>query len=281
MQTLRPNASAFCVALGRIASLALANLKRVDMERRTERTNNDLKAASIAAKMILPRRTDKIGAFEYVGLSKSSLYVGGDFFDVIQISPTRLAVALGDVSGKGVEASVLMTATLGFLRAALQSHGELSRASNELNQFIAPRRPDSKFVTMWLGVLDSEKHTISYVDAGHSYALVRGKDGKFKQLNEGGGLPIGVDETIGYNVETTPIKAGDSLLIVSDGIVEQYGMVQREDGSLGREHFEIAGVQKAWRANSADPIADLFAAVVAHAGTDQLSDDATAVLVRV
>jgi len=76
------------------------------------------------------------------------------FFDVIDLGNDRMAVALGDVSGKGVEASVLMTATQGFLHAALQLHGEPARAVTAANAFVAPRRPDCRFVTLWVAVLD-------------------------------------------------------------------------------------------------------------------------------
>jgi serine phosphatase RsbU (regulator of sigma subunit) len=282
MQQLRPNASAFCVAIGRMASLALANLKRLDMEKREERIKIDLAAASVAQKWIMPSRSSCYGPFECTGESKPGQYVGGDFFDIIELSSNRLAVAVGDVAGKGIAASVLMTATQGFLHACLeQNGGDVGRAVTELNKFVKPRRPESKFVTMWVGVLDAEKRTISYVDAGHSYALLRRADGTtFEQLQEGHGLPVGLDEAGDYAAATAPFNPGDELVLVSDGIIEQHGLVQREDGSLSKEQFEVSGVRRAMSNAGADLVEDLFAAVVAHAGTTNLADDATAVLVK-
>ena len=64
--------------------------------------------------------------------------------------------------------------------------------------FVSPRRPENKFVTMWVGVFDADNGSLSYVDAGHSYALLQRKDGSFEQLDKGGGLPIGVDEEAVY-----------------------------------------------------------------------------------
>lgn len=280
MQTLRPNASAFCVALGRMGSLALANLKRIDMEKRQAMITADLAAAATAQKWIMPQRHSAFAPFSLTGESKPGQYVGGDFFDIIPLGDGRVAVAVGDVTGKGVAASVLMTATQGFLHASLAEHGDVARAVNAANQFVAPRRPDSKFVTMWVGVFDANAGTITYVDAGHSYALMQRRDGSFEHLSEGGGLPVGVEESWEYAATVTRLAPGDHAMVVSDGIIEQYGMVQRPDGSIGKEQFEMAGVQRAMERAGADPVADLFAAVVDHAGTTQLSDDATVVLVK-
>ncbi|MBC8107393.1 MAG: SpoIIE family protein phosphatase, partial [Anaerolineae bacterium] len=282
MQALRPNASAFCVAIGRIASLALANLKRIDMEKREERIRSDLAAAAIAQKWIMPNRSSCHGPFECTGESKPGQYVGGDFFDIIEVSDKRLAVAVGDVAGKGIAASVLMTATQGFLHACLeQNGGNVGHAVSELNKFVRPRRPESKFVTMWVGVFDAEAGTISYVDAGHSYALLRRADGTtFEQLSLGSGLPVGLDEADQYHAETISLQPGDEVIIVSDGIIEQHGLVQMPDGSLSKEQFEMAGVRRAMSISGSDTVEDLFAAVVAHAGTTNLADDATAVLVK-
>jgi serine phosphatase RsbU (regulator of sigma subunit) len=281
MQAIRPNGSAFCVALGRMASLALANLKRIEMETREERIRADLAAAAIAQKFIMPQRVTEHGPFHCIGESRAGQYVGGDFFDVIPLPENKLAVAVGDVTGKGIAASVLMTATQGFLHASLLQHADPGRAINALNTFVQPRKPESKFVTMWVGVFDADAGTLRYVDAGHSYALLRRASGaKFEQLNKGVGLPVGLDESGNYRVETIPFTPGDEMIVVSDGIVEQFGIVPRMDGTMAKEQFDIAGLEQAMKSSGDDRVQDLFAAVVAHAGSNQLSDDATAVLVR-
>jgi serine phosphatase RsbU (regulator of sigma subunit) len=130
---------------------------------------------------------------------------------------------------------------------------------------------------MWVGVFDAEAGTITYVDAGHSYALLKRKDGTFEQLDEGGGLPIGVDDDCDYRAETVKLTAGDKVVVVSDGIIEQFAF-----GSTGgaRKQFEVAGLQQTMSQDHADEVAALFDAVIAHAGTDHLSDDATVVLIR-
>jgi len=189
---------------------------------------------------------------------------------------------LGDVSGKGIPASVLMTATQGYLHAALEEHGDVARAINALNRFVNPRRPENKFVTMWVGVFDSRSGTLSYIDAGHGYGLMRNPDGSILALDQGGGLPIGVMEDVLYEATTVNLERGCRAVIVSDGIVEQFGMVPDATGALSREQFEVAGVEKALRSvpSGGDDISTLFTALFAHAQTQDLSDDATALIVR-
>jgi serine phosphatase RsbU (regulator of sigma subunit) len=276
----RPGSSAFCGALGRIASLALANLKRMEMEKREAEMKADLFAAAAAQKWIMPKREGRFGVFHTIGESRPGRFIGGDFFDIIPLDQNRLAVAVGDVSGKGVEASVLMTATQGYLHAALRDCGDVGEAVTRTNAFVNPRRPEHKFVTLWVGLFNAADGTLCYVDAGHSYALLRRLDGHFEQLDKGGGMPVGVMEDAQYNAEMVSIVAGDQVMVVSDGIVEQFGLIPGSTGSVIREQFQMAGLQRAWTNPGNDDVATLFAAVVHHAGTDHLSDDATAVLVK-
>ena len=287
-------ATAFCVALGRIASLALANLKRLEMERRSAEVEADIASAAAAQQWILPDRQQHAGGFEVSGESRPGRGVGGDFFDVLAVGPYRAAVALGDVSGKGVSASVLMTATQGFLNAALADASDvagdrraldLAGVVRRLNAFVHPRRPSTRFVTLWVGLFDRSAGTLTYVDAGHSLALLRRRNGNVTALSEAGGLPIGISLEATYESATVRFEPGDATLVVSDGIVEQPALAT--DGQ-GRDEFEIARVQKLLTdadLNAAgDPADDLlkalYDAVIRHAGTPRLADDATAVLVR-
>jgi serine phosphatase RsbU (regulator of sigma subunit) len=281
-QQLRRNASAFAVALGRISSLALANLKRIDMERRQATIESDLKAAATAQKWILPKRINEFTGFHCIGESRPGQYVGGDFFDIIDLGDGKLAVAVGDVSGKGVAASVLMTATQGYLHAALKESRDPGKAVTDVNRFVNPRRPENKFVTMWVGVFDAANRTVSYVDAGHSYATIKNADGTFMPLDAGGGLPIGITEDGVYSAETVELKPGGCAMVVSDGIIEEFGVVPGSDGASNKAQFQMDGLRRSMSSSEGedDFVANLFKDLIDYAGTDHLSDDATAVLVK-
>jgi serine phosphatase RsbU (regulator of sigma subunit) len=272
-KSLPAQSSAFCTALGTMGSLALANLKRIDLEKRETAARAELTAAAAAQQWILPKRTGRYGRFNTLGESRPGQFVGGDFFDLIELGDGRLAVSLGDVAGKGVSASVLMTAAQGYLHSAITQHGEPGRAVSELNEFIIPRRPEHRFITMWVGVFDAERGTIQYVDAGHGYA-VRKRGAVFTKLDQGAGLPIGVASQK-YLAETVDLASGDELIVVSDGVVEQSSSTEK------RDEFGMSGVCQSLATSGAnDPIAALFDALIRHAGTHRLADDATAVMIR-
>ena len=275
----RAGATEFCVGLGRMASMALANLKRIEIERRQTMIEAELLAAATAQQWVLPRRETRSGPFLCVGESRAGRYVGGDFFDVIELGEGRLGVAIGDVAGKGIAASVLMTATQGYLHAALRERGDPARAVAATNRFICPRRAQGNFVTSWVGVFDVNANTLTYADAGHSYAVMAHADGTFTALDVGGGLPVGVSDDTEYACTTVPLSAGAAVMVVSDGIIEQFGTAGDD---AAQRQFGVDGVYRSIAGSRAgpDPVASLFRDVTAHAGADNLADDATAVLVK-
>jgi serine phosphatase RsbU (regulator of sigma subunit) len=277
---LRTHASSFCVALSKIAGLALANLKRLDIERRTAHIEAELTAAVTAQRWILPRNLVKSAPFVCSGSSRPGQYLGGDFFDALILPNGRLVVTLGDVTGHGIAASVLMTASQGFLHAALTEHGDPARAVRDLNLYIHPRRPEGKFITLWVGVFDPKQMKLTYVDAGHGYALLIKTDNTVEPLSAGDGLPIGIMPDSQYSTSFAHLPPGGRVLVISDGLVEQTQAEPAADGK--RRQFELTRVQEAIAAapHGHDAIPKLFEAVYKFAGTQSLSDDATAVMVH-
>ena len=272
--------TSYCAALGRVASLALANLKRIDVERRAARVEAELVAAAEAQRCVLPRGPLEVGRFRCVGECRPGRHVGGDFFNFIPLADGRVAVALGDVAGKGVAASVLMTTAHGFLHAALREHGRPDLAVTELNRFLLPRRPDDRFLTLWVGVFDPRDMTLTYADAGHGYAwlLAPGAAGA-RQLSEGENLPVGVADDLSFAAVAVALPPAAQLLVVSDGIIEQPAAAAdgceppRQFGAVGVT--TIAGVLG--RSGAFLPM--LFDAVATHAGSTSLADDATALVI--
>jgi serine phosphatase RsbU (regulator of sigma subunit) len=120
---------------------------------------------------------------------------------------------------------------------------------------------------------------LTYVDAGHGYALMILPDGNYQSLSEGDGLPLGLLDDSCYAAVATPLVTGARALVISDGIVEQPAAEPAGDGS--RRAFEIDGLKAVLaHAPADDEVAAVFDALVAFAGTTSLSDDATAVVIR-
>lgn len=279
---LRPNSAAFCLTLGRMAGLAMSNLKRMDIEKRHALIMADMSAGAEAQRYILPQHSGKAGVWDWYGRSRPGLSLGGDFFDVIDLGDGKLAVALGDVSGKGIAASVLMTASQGFLHAALEQHADPCRAVTDLARFVYPRRPEGKFVTMWVGVFDANTRKLRYIDAGHGYGLLQTAQGGFVPLNKGGGLPVGILDDSDYHLQEVNLPASGRMVVVSDGIIEQFAAGAIAGADQAASQFSILGVKEVCQNAPAgsDMIPTLFDAVVAHAGSTTLNDDATAVVVQ-
>jgi phosphoserine phosphatase RsbU/P len=283
---LRPQAREFCIALGRMASLSLANLKRLDIEKRQARLESEIKAAAKMQSWMLPQRNTTLGPpdakITCIGESRFGQMMGGDFFDLIDLGDGKVAVTIGDVSGKGVTASVMMTATHGYLHAALRDFRSPELAVSATQAFIVPRRPTGKFVTAWVGVIDLQSRTLKYVDAGHGYALLQSPDGHCEVLQGAGGPPIGMIDEATYDHAEIAMPRGSRLLLMSDGIIEQFGMVPTDDGKPTREQFEVSRVIDCLlkTKDDADPVNCLFDALIQHAGSRQLGDDATIVWVK-
>ena len=271
--------TSFCLALGRIASLALANLKRIDMERRTARIEAELRAAGEAQRFLLPRRQLTCGPYHCCGESRPGREVGGDLFDLIPLPNGSLAVALGDVSGKGVPASLLMTAAHGFLHAALRGQASLTEAVTHLNEFLVPRLSAEKFITLWIGMLDPHARVLEYVDAGHGYAMICGPQSALMPLDAGEHLPLGVAADVVIQPVKMDLPATGRLVLVSDGIVEQPAP---EDAGGVCAQFGIDQVRSFAREPGAlsDAITHLYQHVTDHAGGHALTDDATAIVVE-
>ena len=277
-------ATAYLASLGKVASLALSNLKRIEMERRNAEVEADLRAAAAAQRWILPPRELELCGYRITGVSRPGRGgVGGDFFDAIDLGRDRLVVAVGDVSGKGAGAGILMTATQSFLHAILNepcddgTPPDLAKAVTRLGGFVHPRRPATRFVTLWVGLFDRAEGTLTYVDAGHGLGLVRRRGEDCRELAGGGGMPVGILADAAYEAVTVPFAPGDAALVVSDGICEQPA---GKPPAGERDEFGLSRSGDVLCAGGEDVVSDLFAAVVAHAGTDRLADDATAVLVR-
>jgi serine phosphatase RsbU (regulator of sigma subunit) len=276
-----PSAGAvsFCLALARMAGMALANILRLEMARRAALIDAELRAAAQAQQLILPRRMERFGPFTCLGQSRPGRFLAGDFYDWIALGEGRLALTLGDVCGKGVAASVLMTAAQGFLHASLLQHGDPERAADGLNRYLAGRLASGAFVTLWVGVLDSLTRRLRYVDCGHGYALLRDAQGAFTRLDLGENLPIGVDAQRPSRAQSVELPASGRAIVVSDGAIEQPAAGSTPSD---RQAFGLEGVRRAIDScgPAGDEIASLFAAIESHAGGDALADDATAIAVR-
>ncbi|MEM7681167.1 MAG: SpoIIE family protein phosphatase [Planctomycetota bacterium] len=270
---------AFAIGLAKVASLAWSGLQRLTMQRRLDRLHAEMEAAALAQRWILPRASGRFAGASYDARSLAGQRLAGDLFLIRPLNQGRLAAAIGDVSGKGPAAAMLMTVTMGFLEAALAHDADPERVMRNLADYLATRSETGAFVTAWLGVLDPIERRVDYIDAGHGYAQRVSPEAEVQTLDEHGGAPLGVESADAYRAGACDWNPGDRLVLVSDGLVEQPALASQD-----RPRGEMFG-----RARLLDLLKDipwsqeietLFTTVSDHAGNARFEDDATALVVR-
>lgn len=271
--SVRAEADGFCEAFAQAYGLALANLKRSELERRQRALQAELESAREAQRFILPPPRADFGFLRYAMEMRAGLFVAGDLFDAVALGDGRVAVALGDVSGHGAGSAMVMAAVQAHLHALVSATGDPARAAAGANLYLAQREHSGLFVTLWLGVFAPDG-TLDYVDAGHGYWFLFPRGGAPTPPDAGdGAIPLGIDRGASYRVRRARIGPGDRVMLYSDGLVDQPGP---EGVRFGRGRIAAATPGEA----PADDVRAVFDAVSAFAGGVALTDDATAACIE-
>ncbi len=275
---IAPDAAGFCQALARMGALAFNSLKRIDLQRRATQLETELGAARQAQQLIMPAFHGSVGPLHYALANRPGRFVAGDLFEILTLDDASVAVSIGDVSGEGVGAAILMVATQSHLNAALATHPDPVAAVKKVNEYICARSAAGSFVSLWLGIFHPDGR-LEYVDAGHGHWIQRfgepAVDGSVRTYSteRAGGIPLGIDH-FDYTSETVQLSPGDRIILYSDGINEQSSPEGEEFGS---ERVDQLVKQSP---DETQDVAQVIAAVEAHAGQTQFGDDTTIASVR-
>jgi sigma-B regulation protein RsbU (phosphoserine phosphatase) len=194
--------------------------------------------------------------------------VAGDWFDFIELSYRRYGIVLADVSGKGMSAAILMSATRAILRSVAPLYDSPAETLAHLNRTLTEDFPMGKFVTMVYGVLDTSTRELTLASAGHLAPLLINHHASFLELETGLPLGLGVSSYPQFTVKLTP---GTQLLLYTDGITEATDGAEEEYGTDRLiEHFRKPGAC----------VDGLIKDVQRFGGGAERADDATAVLIR-
>jgi serine phosphatase RsbU (regulator of sigma subunit) len=266
---IEKDAAVFCEALVRIYTLALSSLRRADLERRQRDFDAELKAGSEAQEVLFPTRTgEQSGLVWCVGREAGRLVVG-DLFDVIPIDEHRAAVLIGDVTGKGVGASIRMASTQTQLRCVLEDTADPLKAVARANRSLAVQQNGPVPVSLWVGVIDSRQKMLTYVDAGHGYWLSMASNGRLTPAPLDGGIPLGIEPDFEYRAQQRPLSPGERVILFSDGLVDQRSP---ENAMFGMERIAASLLDSQ---SPIDDVSRLLQAVLHFAGTMALTDDMT------
>jgi serine phosphatase RsbU (regulator of sigma subunit) len=199
-----------------------------------ERLHRELELSRLIQTEMLPREPLRLGAAEIKGVSIPAREVGGDFFNYFALPDGRLALLVGDVSGKGVSAALLMANVQATLRARLPLETELARLADGLDSEIDANTPRGVYLTLFLGILDVQRGLLTYVNAGHNPQFVLKQRGGISAMMSTG-LPIALLPGKGYKESRIDIAPGDLLFFYTDGLVE----TENEQGEMfGAERLQ-------------------------------------------
>ena len=271
-------------------------------QKEKQRLENELAIAQEVQAQLFPKAASELPSLEVHGVCRPARTVSGDYYDFLPYGTNRIGIAVGDISGKGISAALLMATIHSAVRAyefgrmpaiahlvAAGGHGESSlieaRSHSDgnfspahvlslLNRQLYRSTPAEKYATLFLGVYDGHSRAFTYSNAGHLPPVVLGNDGSLRRLDTPG-LVIGLFDDQGYEERTIYLRPGDIFLAFSDGVTEP----ENEFGEFGEDRLiEIV------RENRQLPLARISemvtSAVADWIGMNEQPDDVTVVLAR-
>lgn len=238
-----------------------------------ERIRRELELGRQIQNEMLPHAPLQLGLTEVQGVSVPAREVGGDFFNYFVLENGHVALLMGDVSGKGVGAALLMANIQAALKVRLGLGQDLSAVADALDRDIDANSPGPVYATLFLGILDPSTRQLRYVNAGHNPQFVL-RAGSLERM-PATGLPVGLLSGRGYSERSVQLSNGDLIFLYTDGCVE----AEDEKGDMfGMDRLE-ALLKIA--ADSADPLKHVEHVIRVFRGKSEPSDDATLMTVRV
>lgn len=216
--------------LASVAAIRVENARLVEARLERERLERELALASEIQQRFQPAAPPHVEGYELQGISFPCYEIGGDYYDFIEREDGRLVIALGDVSGKGTAAALLMSSLHAAIHAQSASHDSLVATISAVNRYLADNIPANRFVTLFYAELDPESGALSFLNAGHNPPLIVHSAGTVEQLASGG-LPLGIKRDAEYREGRTQLQRGDVLVIYSDGVTEAVSPTGEEFGA--------------------------------------------------
>lgn len=267
----------FMYALGNLALVAVQNSFLIEEQIEKERLEEEMRLARQIQENLQPKSMPDFRGVDLAMLALPSRHVAGDYLDIVKLSDDRLLLAIGDVTGKGVPASLLMSNLQAALHVLVPMEITLEEATAHINRVISGNTDFDKFITYFHCIYNSSTSVLDYVNAGHNPPyLVRGADGSVEELEEGG-LLLGVMSGSQYQRGTSTIVTGDIVVMFTDGVTEA---MSPEEEEYGEER--LLEVLAEARGGTATEILDaIHRDVIAFTGSaTALSDDLTMVVMK-
>ena len=231
-------------AYGTFAATAIEKLRIIDQQRKQERMEQEFSFAREIQNSFLPQSLPSLGALSFAATYRPALNIGGDFYDVLEIGPDEVYFVIGDVSGKGIPAALLMAQALNTLRLIVKSGISPADALARWNGMLCGHTIRGMFITSLLGRIVPSQRLVEMASAGHCQPFLALAGGGVIQLDVKSAPPIGILDGLQYHLTSTTLSPNDWLIFYTDGLTESFS----PDNTL----LESEGVE---RILSAQPLA--------------------------
>jgi predicted ester cyclase len=195
---------------------------RVAEAQERERIEQELQVARQIQQALLPEATPELDGWELTTYYEPAREVGGDFYDFLELEDGRLGLVVGDATGKGMPAALVMATTRGMLRAVVQSVESPGEVLARVNEALVAEIPPNMFVTCLYAILDPKSGSLSYANAGHDLPYLRRHYGEGAHELRAAGMPLGLIPETSYEEKEASLRLGDRVLFYSDGLVEAH-----------------------------------------------------------
>jgi serine phosphatase RsbU (regulator of sigma subunit)/pSer/pThr/pTyr-binding forkhead associated (FHA) protein len=215
--------------MGHIAAIRVENARLAEIEQTERIMQRDLSQAAEIQRRMLPAQAPQVAGTDLAGFNAACRTVGGDYYDFFPYPDGRVAMALGDVSGKGMPASLMMMALHARVQVLAEEPGNLSAFMTRLNKATCAQCPSNRFITFFFCVLDTASGELTFANAGHNPPILVRASGEAQML-EGGGPVLGILPVAPYSEQRVHLDPGDMLVLYSDGVTEANNTAYDEYG---------------------------------------------------
>jgi sigma-B regulation protein RsbU (phosphoserine phosphatase) len=253
----------------------IENARLAEKEKTLLRMQEELNLAREIQGNLLPKEAPRLTGYDVAGKSVPAKEVGGDYYDFLEIDAKRLAFCLGDVSGKGLPAALLMANLQAAIRGQAMAGTSLTSCLKRANSLLYRNTSAEKFATLFFGCLDLEGHILRYCNAGHNYPLLFRAGAEPLHLSAGG-LALGCLESFPFEESQVELAPGDRLVVFSDGVSEAVNDADTEFGEA--RLIEVVAANAGL--SSAGLIEKILQGVGRHAGDRPQHDDMTLLVIK-
>jgi len=261
--------------LASVASIRVENARLLEERFQRERMERELELATEIQQSFQPSAPPVMDGYEFQGISFSCYEIGGDYYDFIRRHDGKMLIALGDVSGKGTAAALLMSSLHAAIHGQVAAKSPLPEIIRSVNQYLSENTPTNRFVTLFIAELDPVDGTFRYINAGHNPPLIGRINGTVEQLDSGG-FPLGIMPLAEYEIGETRLEAGEALVVYSDGVSEAANLKGEE---FGMERLSEV-VQKHLSASASGLRDKVESSLSMFTQTAPAGDDITLVIVK-